>query len=491
MAGLVLVNPWIEGLSNNKPPLGLGYLVAYLKDRLGYRDVHVINTGARALEEIEALRPEIVGFTAYSANFPDVLRLSERVKRELDVPVLLGGPHITALPESLPHWVDVGVIGEGEETLLELMRLYLDRRGFAVADLVGIRGIAFWRDGELVRTAPRPPIVPLDSIPPPDREALDIERYLEPSQILMNNEYLRGTTIITSRGCPFRCVYCHVSAKWGRVRYHSPERVAEEIASLVNDYAVEGIYIADDLFSANVHRVRAITRRMDEHGVLGKVRFFLDLRANLVNEPLLRALKDMGVVRISLGLESGSERVLRYLKGGDVTVEDGRRAVRLANSLGIGCHCCFMLGSPGETVEDIRLTQQLIREILDLSPSNFCQVNVTTPLPGTPLWEYARQRGLIPEEIDWRQYSLNPTLSTAPDFYVNEVIPFEEFRKLVDETFHLANSRRFESILRRLSTRYVVNAFRRPGLALQIVSDWFRYRALGGMRRTRDAAGSA
>ncbi|MDZ7373108.1 MAG: B12-binding domain-containing radical SAM protein [candidate division KSB1 bacterium] len=478
MAGLVLVNPWVEGISNNKPPLGLGYLVAYLKARLGYDQVRVVNTGSRVLERIAELQPELVGFTAYSANFPEVMALSEKVKRDMGIPVLLGGPHVTALPESLPRWVDVGVIGEGEETLLDLMRLFLDRRALPPSRLCEIPGLAFWDGDRLVRTSARPPIVPLDNIPPPDREALDIERYLAPSQILMNNEYVRGTTILTSRGCPFRCVYCHVSAKWGRVRYHSPGRVADEIAMLVHTYRVEGIYIADDLFSANLHRVRAITRGLRERGVLGKVRFFLDLRANLVSEPLMEALKEMGVVRVSLGLESGSERILRYLKGGDVTVEDGRRAVRIANRLGIGCHCCFMLGSPGETVEDIRLTQNLIREILELSPQNFCQVNVTTPLPGTPLWDYARQRGLIPHEIDWRQYSLDPTLASAPDFYVNEVIPFSEFRRLVDETFHLANSRRFESILRRLSWRYVTHAIRRPRLALQIVGDWLRFRAL-------------
>jgi len=478
VAGLVLVNPWIEGVSNNKPPLGLGYLAAYLREGLGYTDVRVVNTGRHVRERIAELHPEIVGFTAYSANFPEVLALSHWVKEELAVPVLLGGPHITAMPESLPRWVDAGVIGEGEETLLELMRIFLHRRRLSSPTLAEVNGLVFWDGDRLVRTAPRPPIVPLDRIPPPDLQVLEIERYLVPSQILMTNEYVRGTTIITSRGCPFRCVYCHVSAKWGRVRYHSAERVAEEIAVLVRRYRVEGIYVADDLFSANVHRVRAITRGLEERGVLGKVRFFLDLRANLVNEALILALKEMGVVRISLGLESGSERILRYLKGGDVSVEDGRRAVKLANRLGIGCHCCFMLGSPGETVEDIRQTQQLIREILEMSPSNFCQVNVTTPLPGTPLWEYARERGLIPKEIDWRQFSLDPSLSTAPDFYVNEVIPFEEFRRLVEETYHLANSRRLEAIVRKMSWRYLARAIQRPRLALRIVGDWLRFRGL-------------
>ncbi len=476
MGRLVLVNQWVEGISNNKPPLGLGYLVSYLKRYLGFEDIEVVNCGGDVLSQIRAAQPEVVGFTAYSANYASVLRLVRRVKQELGVFILMGGPHLTALPHGLDPSVDVGVIGEGEETLLELMRLYLDKGAFPPAELAGIAGIVFRADGRVQMTAARAPIFPLDTIPMPDREALDIQRFLKPSPILMNNQYLRGTTMLTSRGCPFKCIYCHVSAKWGRPRFHSAERVAGEVEWLVKRYGVEGIYIADDLFTANPTRVERITAELDARGVLGKVRFFADLRANLVNDRLMALLREMGVVKISLGLESGSDKVLSYLKGGDVTVAQNREAVRIANRHGIGCYCCFMLGAPHETREDIRLTQQLIKEILDADPQNFCQVSVTTPLPGTALWDYAVERGIVSDTVDWSQFSLNPELSLQPDFYVNEEIPFAEFQRLLRETVEIAGSRRLPAILHHLSGHYLVQALRRPRLAARIVLDYLKHR---------------
>ncbi len=476
MACLVLVNQWVEGISNNKPPLGLGYLVAYLRRYLGFEDVEVVNTGRDVFERIQHAQPRVVGFTAYSANYPALLHLVRRVKKELGVITLMGGPHITALPSSLDPAVDVGVLGEGEQTLLELMRLFLERGVLEQARLSAVRGIVFHANGGVHITPARPPIVPLDTIPVPDREALEIERFLRPSPILMNNQYLRGTTMLTSRGCPFKCIYCHVSAKWGRPRFHSPERVADEVELLVKRYGVEGIYIADDLFTANAVRIRKIIAGLDARGVLGKVRFFADLRANLVSDRLMGLLRDMGVVKISLGLESGSERVLSYLKGGDVTVAQNRQAVAIANRHGIGCYCCFMLGAPHETREDIRLTQQLIKEILDADPQNFCQASVTTPLPGTELWDYAVERGIISQEVDWSQFSLSPELTLRPDFYLNEEIPFGEFQRLVRETVEIAGSRRLRAIVRNLSGHYLLQALRRPGLAARIIRDYLKHR---------------
>lgn len=476
MAALVLVNQWIEGISNNKPPLGLGYLASYLEKYLDFTDLAVVNTGTHTFERISELRPQIVGFTSYSANYPSVIRLMKRVKDELGVPTLIGGPHITCLPQELDPHADIGVVGEGEETLLELLQLYLDDGRFETAKLKQVKGIAFREGGRLRLSEPRPMLRPLDRIPFPNREILDIERFLKPSLILMNSEFLRGTTMITSRGCPFHCIYCHVSAKWGPPRYHSVDRVADEIELLVKRYGVEGIYIEDDLFTANRKRVAGIIEGLQYRNVLGKVRFFLDLRANLVSEELMQLLKKMGVVKVSLGLESGSERILQYLKGGDVSVEQNRRAVAIANKYGIGCYCCFMIGAPPETREDIVKSQKLIAEVLDASPDNSCQVSVTTPLPGTKLWEYAVERGMVREDIDWGQFSLNPELSVHPDFYVNEKIPFAEFLSLVRETTAIAGSRRLRSILRKLSWRYLFRAASDPRLAFKILRDYLTHR---------------
>ncbi|MDZ7262448.1 MAG: cobalamin-dependent protein, partial [candidate division KSB1 bacterium] len=174
MAKLVLVNHWSPGIGNNKPPLGLGYLASYLKKYLDFDDIAIVNTGHKTFEKIRQANPEVVGFTAYTAGYYDVLQLIARVKQELGVPVLIGGPHITCLPHKLPDQADIGVIGEGEQTLLELMRLYLDRGGFDVTGLQQIKGIIYRQAGQLVLTPPREPIVPLDTIPLPDRELLSI-----------------------------------------------------------------------------------------------------------------------------------------------------------------------------------------------------------------------------------------------------------------------------------------------------------------------------
>ncbi len=473
MAKLVLVNHWSEGIGNNKLPLGLGYLAAYLKKYLDFHDLAIVNTGDQTFEKIAAQHPEIVGFTAYTAGYYDVVALLKRVKQELGVSTLIGGPHVTCLPEQLPLEADIGVVGEGEETLLELMKSHEMHNGFTAEGLEKIAGIVYWEKGILKQTPPRAFITPLDKIPPPDRELLQIHEFLKPTQILMTNEYLRGATMLSSRGCPFKCIYCHVQSKWGKPRLHSAERVASEVEELVKKYGVEGIYIEDDLFVSSLKRIQDITAELKKRNVWGKVRFFVDLRANLVNPNLVRALKEMGVVKVALGLESGSERILHYLKGGDVTVEQNRQAVRILNEFGIGCHCCFMVGAPHETREDIQQTQALIREILDLHPRNFCQVTVVTPLPGTELWKYALEKGFVSRTPDWKQFSLSPLQSKNRDFYVNEHIPFDEFLKIVEETTNIANSRRLHSILTRFSWRYLRRAIADPKLAWKIVKNYF------------------
>ena len=476
MAKLVLVNHWSKGIGNNKPPLGLCYLASYLKKYLKYDDISIVNTGDRTFEKIKNENPDIVGFTAYTAGYYDVLDLMQRVKEEIGCHVIAGGPHITCLPDQLSEYTDIGIVGEGEQTLLELMRLYLDRNRFESKNLEKINGIVF-RDNEKLRyTSPRELIKPLDKIPIPDRDLLDMEYFLKPSQILMSNQYLRGTTMLTSRGCPYHCIYCHVAAKWGKPRLHSAERVVEEIDMLVKKYGVQGVTMSDDLFVSSSTRIKRIIEGMRERDLLGKVKFLVDLRANMVNDKLMKMLAEMGVVKVAFGLESGSDPILQYLKGKDLTVEMNRKAVAIANKYGIGSYCCFMIGAPPETKDDIRKTQELIKEILDMSPTNFCQLTVTTPLPGTKLWDYALEKGYIEKEIDWRQFSLSPLMSNRKDFYVNEHIEFDEFLTLAKETMELANSRRLKSILSNFSTYYVKKAITDPKLGLKILMDYIRHR---------------
>lgn len=478
MAKLVLVNHWSEGIGNNKPPLGLGYLASYLKKYLNFHDIAIVNTGDQTLQKIIDQQPEIVGFTAYTAGYYDFLQLMQQVKQRLPVTVLAGGPHITCLAHKLSTFTDIGFIGEGEQSLLELMQIYLKKGKLILDDLQTINGLVFWNNGKLQFTRPRELIKPLDQIPMPDRELLDIHQFLKPSQILMSNEFLRGTTMLTSRGCPFNCIYCHVSAKWGKPRLHSPEYVVSEIEHLVKNYQVEAITMSDDLFVSSTKRIEAIIEGMQQRKVLGKVRFLVDLRANMVTDHLLKLLNKMGVAKVALGLESGSEKILQYLKGKNITVDDNRTAVKILNKYGIGAYCCFMIGAPPETIEDIRKTRDLIREILDMDTRNYCQLTVTTPLPGTKLWDYALEKGYITEDVDWRQFSLSPLTSTRRDFYINEHIDFDEFQKIAEDTMALCNSRRLKSIMAKFSSHYIKRIFEDPKLAAKILKDYLRYRLI-------------
>jgi len=475
MAKLVLVNHWSSGIGNDKPPLGLGYLASYLKKCLNFHDIAIVNTGDNTLQKIIDHQPEIVGFTAYTAGYYDVLQLMEQVKQKLKVRVLAGGPHITCLPHKLSKYTDIGFIGEGEQTLLELIQVFLNKGKLIPDDLQEINGLVFWKNGKLQFTPPRELIKPLDRIPMPDRELLDIQQFLKPSQILMSNEFLRGTTMLTSRGCPFNCIYCHVSAKWGKPRLHSPEYVVNEIEHLVKQYAVEAITMSDDLFVSSTKRIEAIIEGMEQRKLLGKVRFLVDLRANMVTDHLIKLLKKMGVAKVALGLESGSEKILNYLKGKNVTVEDNRNAVKILNKYGIGAYCCFMIGAPSETIEDIEKTRNLIREILDMNTKNFCQLTVTTPLPGTQLWDEAIKKGHITDDVDWRQFSLSLLNSNRKDFYINEHIDFDEFLKIAEDTMSLCNSRRLKSIMSKFSLHYVRRVFEDPKLAVKIMKDYLRY----------------
>ena len=476
MAKLVLVNHWSKGIGNDKPPLGFGYLASYLKKYLNFHDIAIVNTGEHTLQKIMDHQPEIVGFTAYTAGYYDVLQLMEQVREKLPVTVLAGGPHITCLPHKLSKFTDIGFIGEGEQSLLELMQVYLNRGKLPATDLQKINGLVFWNDGKLQFSPPRQLIKPLDRIPMPDRELFDLDQFLKPSQILMSNEFLRGTTMLTSRGCPYKCIYCHVSAKWGKPRLHSPEYVVNEMDHLVNQYQVEAITLSDDLFASSATRIESIIEGMEQRKLLGRVRFLVDLRANMVTERLVKLLKKMGVAKVALGLESGSEKILQYLKGKSVTVADNRNAVKILNKYGIGAYCCFMIGAPPETIDDIGQTRNLIREILEMDTKNFCQLTVTTPLPGTKLWEEALEKGHISEEVDWRQFSLSPLTSTRKDFYVNEHIDFDKFQEIAEDTMALCNSRRLKSIMSKFSWHYVRRIFEEPQLAVKILRDYLKFR---------------
>ena len=426
MKKLVLVNTW----KMIYPPLGLGYIASYLDKYLKSISIEIIDSSENLKEKIIRSEPDVLGFTSSTPNYFEVGELIKEVKRCLDVPIILGGPHITSLPHKLSEHVDIGVISEGEETTLELMKLFDEKGKFANSELEKIKGIVYHDNGGNIITPLRELIEPIDRIPFPDRSLFDMPNYLQPADILVNHEYLRGTSMLTSRGCPYQCIYCQVPQQWRKLRLHSAEYVAREIKLLIDEYKLEGIAIVDDLFILNTKRIERLIELLDEYEILGKVKFLVDGRSNLIDEKLLALLKRLNVAQMALGIESGSERVLNYLKKRSVTVEQNRNAVNLAKKYGIGIYGQFMMGTPTETKEEMLETLKFIRE----QPLRSMHLSITTPLPGSELWDYCKEKNIVTDDMDWHLFNMEPQVNLENNFYINEKVPYEEFLNIFRQT---------------------------------------------------------
>jgi anaerobic magnesium-protoporphyrin IX monomethyl ester cyclase len=386
-------------LWNQFPMLGLGYLASYLEKHLDFRDTVIVTSSD--VDEVIAHKPDIVGISSVTENFDTAIEMAKRIKESLGASVLLGGHHITNLPHTLPDCFDVAVLGEGEETLLELMRLYLEKGVLIEDDLEHVSGIAFRSRGGIKTTGARSLITPLDRIP-------------FPSWTLLNVRPGAAVYMFSSRGCPYKCVFCSSTRYWQRFRAFSADYVVHEIEELIKRYKVEYIYFYDDLFIANPERLRKIVQLIVDKRINRKVSFGGSVRANLVKEETCRLLKTMGFKQINFGAESGSERVLAYLKGG-VTVADNQRTIDLAHKYGLQVSCSFILGTPSETKEEAMDTYRFI--LGNRNKLSSFDAHLMTAFPGTPIWNHAESRGLVSENMRWQDLVRFPT-EEDPDRYI-------------------------------------------------------------------------
>lgn len=427
------------------PPVGLCCLSAYLKRHHPEMETALVEfvpgeSRERNIRRVLEAKPDIIAFTTYTVGFHEVLDYCGALRAEApQALLLLGGPHITSLPETLPPGADIGVLGEGEETLSEVVALFGQLRGNhrCRIDFSAIQGICFHSGAGVVTTPQRGPIADLDTLPFPDLSILNMKWYTSRKRFMMMKGNYRGFVLLTSRGCPFNCRFCQASAQWGRCRYHSAERVVAELEQLRRDYPyLDAVNIIDDLFIGDRKRLREMVRLIREKGLHHGVVFNINGHVNMVNEEVLDLLKSINVVQIAYGFESGSERVLDFLKRGSATVERNRRAAELTSSYGIGVGGQFMIGAPGESEAEMRETIDFIAA----TPMSHVHVSVTTPLPGTELWEICKEQGLVNDKMDWRRLDFgNPR---NPDLiYCNgATVPWERFREILTEA-HRATDR--------------------------------------------------
>lgn len=377
---LLLVNVINPGrpIDRYLPNLGLAYLASFLKKHIPSLGIEMVDHDVSDFITIN--RPDLVGISVCSPNFgriPELVNLCQ----DLGIPVILGGIHISMLPYSLPRGVTAGVIGEGEQTFLEIIGRFQNEK-LSIENLRQIDGTVFYNEkGEIECSKNRSLIHPLDRLPFPDRSLL------EGSLPGIRRENIH---MFSSRGCPYRCVFCASSIFWGMQRYFSPKYIVEELKTVIDSYHPQIISFWDDLFIYPLKRFDHIVELICEHDIHKRVQFAVQCRANLVNKRVAVLLKRMNVSTVNMGLESGCQKTLDYLKGG-VTVEQNGQAIDLLVDQHIRVTGGFIIGSPHETEEDVEETFKFIEK----SKLFHFDIFLLTPYPGTPVWDYAIKRGIV------------------------------------------------------------------------------------------------
>ena len=378
----LLDDPHERMVNKPYPPLGLLYVSSHLKAK-GF-DVEVFDSTFSNWDALSRYlrlaRPPVVGIYANLMTKQNVLRMI-RLCRQAGARVVLGGPEPPSYAGEYLAWgADIIVVGEGEGTLEELIP-HLARHG--LEGLEGVRGIAF-RDGSgrVVRTAPRPQIADLSAQPWPDREAIDLEYYLETWE---EHHGVRSVSLITARGCPYTCTWCSHSVFGETHRRRSPEDVVAEVAFLVERYRPDQLWYADDVFTMQPRWTQRYAELLAERGL--RIPFECISRADRLNETLADTLAAMGCQRLWIGSESGSQRVLDAMKR-KANVEDVQAKTKLLQDRGIEVGMFIMLGYEGEEVSDLEAT---VAHLKRSDPDVFL-TTVAYPIKGTAYYETVSER---------------------------------------------------------------------------------------------------
>jgi anaerobic magnesium-protoporphyrin IX monomethyl ester cyclase len=404
---ILLINPYDENALKNAlgfitPPTNLMYLASSLeKESYSVKivDDDLLQMGYEKVSEMaENLNPQLVGVTATTSTIKSALKYVELIKNILPNSLTaIGGPHTTFMPyETLKSSenLDVVVIGEGEETIVDLVNHSTE----SSHDLEDVRGIVYrnLKNGNLKTTQKRPLIKDLDTLPFPARHLVPFDSY--------GASQKQTGGIITSRGCVYNCNYCSSSLIMGKkFRSRSPDNVVDEIEELTDKYQITDIGFMDDTFMLNKRRANDIADEIKARDL--DLSFVASSRVDSVDQNLLQNLKNSGLKTIYYGVESGSQRILDLMKKG-ITLKQAEDAVKSAKNADLEVLTSFILGYPGETEEDMNKTIDFSTKL----DSDYSQYSILTPFPGTPIYNELKEKDLIDND-DWDEYTvLKPVL---------------------------------------------------------------------------------
>ncbi len=397
------------------PHLGLAYLGA-VSERRG-DEVKIFDADVEDGSVTDAVRefdPHLVGITANTSQVKQAWRTAQAVKSVKDVFLVLGGPHPSVLPAESAERpeVDLVVRGEGEDIWLDISNVVdgllaagadatagriLDPQADPFADLFGVTYQT--ADGQMHHNPDHPPVADLDALPWPAYHLFKMERYTNLQPATDSIEGARSFSLLTSRGCPYRCTYCSQSIMPQQWRARSPQNVLAEWRHLVEDLGAQEIGVLDDTANVRMQRLMDLSDLLIENNLDHVPWIFVNgIRANLVNRELLARMKAAGLKRTAFGVESGDPEILAALNK-KIDMETIRQAFRDAKMVGLETIGFFIIGLPGETEETMERT---IRFAIELDPmiANF---SMMTPFPGTQVYEMVKENGHFLMK-DWDDY---------------------------------------------------------------------------------------
>ena len=378
------------------PNLGLLTLAAVLRKE-GYV-VRIIDSSAigfsvkKSLEEIGKFHPDVVGLTAVTSSIGKTAVFASAIKESFSfVSVIIGGPHFTAMPErtlsDYPSF-DYGIIGEGENAILNLMK----RIGSKQLP-VNCERVVFRENGRIKINRPGKVIENLDSLPFPAWELLDRFPFAYRPAVFKYKR-LPSVHLVSSRGCPNRCIFCDTSVFGHKMRFHSAGYVLEEIEYLIKNFGIRDIIFEDDQFLLKKERVEEICKGLLKRQI--RICWSCSGRVNSVSDiNLLRLMKRSGCWQINYGIESGNQQILDSARK-DISISQIKKAVRLTNKAGILSKGYFIFGLPGETEETMKRTIQFAKSI----PLKDISIFMLTPFPGTEIYGIAKSRGMPEDKFE-------------------------------------------------------------------------------------------
>ena len=383
-------SPW--GMAGKLPPLGLAYVAAALEQNGYHVQIYDNYLLERTIEEVKSevrkCSPEIVGITCSSLTYSRCIETAKAVKEACQsCKVVVGGPHPSYMPQTvLDHAeIDYVVMGEGEQAMVRLAASIIKREKEAA--IAKIPGVACTINGQMVKTAPEF-ISDLDQVPFPARHLLPMKMY---DRTLSYLNVKPVDTMSVLRGCPYKCAYCETRELWGTAcRAFSPQRVLDEIKHMTENYGSKGIYFVGDNFTINRKRTSELCQLMKSSKI--GVKWTCETRVDLISKELLAEMKGAGCQTIFFGVESGSPAIQQKLDK-NIDLEDVERTFELCRQVGVRTATSFMLGIPGETVNDMNATFKFAKRL----NADWCQFNIYVACPGSRLYEEVISEGLYDE----------------------------------------------------------------------------------------------